>query len=495
MSCATIQPLSGGDEDEQAPIVVNTSTDSAAINVTATIFHFDFNEYIQQKRAVDKLIISPNQSKPPTITIKKKRLTIELNDKLTPNTTYTFLFNGAITDINENNPLINYNFIFSTGNYIDSATYNGVAINYLTKDPCVGCNVHLYNSFCDTTVLKTKPSYITRTDKTGTFAFNNLPNRLFTALTLKDDNNNLFFENNELISLPLLRYTDSTNQDSMYVFINENTDRYKLDYIKQKIPGVYQFTSNKALLTDTILLFFNSQQINYKLSPTKDTITAIYAQTKDTLSITITLDLDTFNFTHIQPYDDHKYTLKPSLTASYNKLTLKSKTPIITIDTSKITLLINSKRTPITLSQLDTFAFFINPDKLYTNAKLLLKSGAIIDIYKNTNKPDTLIYQLLDSDLTHLYLKVNANSGVYYILHILNGPKIINTLQFIGSKNLTFNNLQPGIYKAVIYTDSNKNGVWDTGNIFTLKHPETITLTREFELRQNWDKELIINIK
>ena len=126
---------------------------------------------------------------------------------------------------------------------------------------------------------------------------------------------------------------------------------------------------------------------------------------------------------------------------------------------------------------------------------MLLKSGAIIDIYKNTNKPDTLIYQLLDSDLTHLYLKVNANSGVYYILHILNGPKIINTLQFIGSKNLTFNNLQPGIYKAVIYTDSNKNGVWDTGNIFTLKHPETITLTREFELRQNWDKELIINIK
>ena len=64
-SCASIQPLSGGDKDELPPDVINTSIDSAATHVTTTIFYFDFNEYVQLKQVADKLLISPNQSKPP----------------------------------------------------------------------------------------------------------------------------------------------------------------------------------------------------------------------------------------------------------------------------------------------------------------------------------------------------------------------------------------------------------------------------------------------
>ena len=495
MGCASIQPLSGGDKDELPPKVVHTSIDSAAINVTASIFLFDFNEYIQQKQAVDKLLISPNQSKPPTITVKKKSLTIELNDDLIPNTTYTFQFNGAITDINENNPLTNYNFIFSTGNYIDSATYSGNVINYLTKDPCKACNVHLYDSFADTTVLRAKPAYLTRTDEAGRFTFNNLPNRLFTALALKDENKNLFFESNELISLPLPRHTDSTNQDSLYVFMNENTATYKLNHLKQTLPGVYQFTSNKPLTTDTVILSFNSQPISYRLSRTKDTVTAIYAQTKDTLPISIVVNSDTFNFKNIQLLSNYKYTLKPALTTSSNRLILKSKTPIVTIDTSRITLLVDSINTPITISLIDTFSFFINKAMTYTKAIVLLENGAITDIYKKTNNTDTLTHRFIESDPTNLNLTIHADSGVSCILHVLKGSKIIKYSQFIGSKKLTFHDLQQGDYKVIIYSDSNNNGIWDTGNIFTLKRPETITLTTTFELRQNWDKELTINIK
>ena len=91
LGCASIQPLSGGDKDKLPPKVIHTSIDSAAINVTTSIFLFEFNEYIQQKQAVDKLLISPYQSKPPTVTVKKKSLTIELNDDLITNTTYIWL--------------------------------------------------------------------------------------------------------------------------------------------------------------------------------------------------------------------------------------------------------------------------------------------------------------------------------------------------------------------------------------------------------------------
>lgn len=495
LGCASIQPLSGGDKDKLPPKVIHTSIDSAATNVTTSIFLFDFNEYIQQKQAVDKLLISPYQSKPPTVTVKKKSLTIELNDDLILNTTYTFQFNGAITDINENNPLTNYNFIFSTGDYIDSATYSGSVINYLTKEPCTACNVHLYDSFADTTVLRVKPAYLTRTDKAGKFKFNNLPNRPFTALALKDENKNLFFESNELISLPLLRHTDSTNKDSLYIFLNENVATYKLNHLKQTLPGVHTFTSNKPLTTDTVLLSFNSQTISYRLSRTKDTITAIYAQTKDTLPISIIVNSDTFNFKNIQLISNYKYNLTPALSTSNNRMVLTSITPIKTIDTSKITLLIDSINTPITISLIDTFSFFINKAMTYTKAIVLLENNAITDIYKKTNTTDTLIQRFIESNQTHLNLTINAKSGVSYILHILQGSKIIKYSQFIGSKKLSFSDLKQGDYKVIIYSDSNKNGIWDTGNIFTLKRPETITLTTTFELRQNWDKELTVNIK
>ena len=495
ISCASIQPLSGGDKDELPPNVVNTSTDSAALNVSTSLFHFDFNEYIQQKQAVDRLLISPNQNKPPTITVKKKRLTIKLNDDLIPNTTYTFQFNGAITDINENNPLTNYNFIFSTGSYIDSATYSGIVINYINKEPCIACNVHLYNSFADTTLLTVKPSYLTRTDKLGNFTFNNLQNTTFTAFAIKDDNKNLLYERDELVSLPLIIHPDSINQDSLSVFYNENTDRYKINHIKQSIPGIYTFTSNKPLIADTLITFFLSQPISYKLSSNKDTITVVYAQTIDTLPISIVINSDTFDFKHIQLLSNYKYTIKPSLSASTRGLLIRSKTAITVIDTSNIKLLLDSVNTPIKISIIDTFSFFINTTKPYNNAIVILKSNAITDIYKKTNNTDTLTHRFTYSDPTTLNLIINTDQEVSYILHILKSNNIVKESQFIGSKTLTFNDLPTGDYKVILYSDTNNNGIWDTGNIFTSKRPEAITITNAFELRENWDKELIINIK
>jgi hypothetical protein len=495
VSCASIQPLSGGDKDELPPDVINTSIDSAATHVTTTIFYFDFNEYVQLKQAADKLLISPNQSKPPTITVKKKRLSIELNDDLIPNTTYTFQFNGAITDINENNPLSDYNFIFSTGSYLDSAAYNGVVINYITKDPCIECNVHLYDNYTDTTLLKVKPSYLTRTDKTGAFSFHNLPNKLFTSLALSDDNNNLYFENNELISIPKKRHTDTTNNDSLYVFVNKNTDNFKLDFREQKTPGVYQFISNKPLITDTLLTLFNKQPVSFNLSYTKDTITIIYTQLLDTLPLSIIVASDTFNFKNILIPSKYKYTLKPTIQSSAKKLLVRTKTPILSLDTSKIKLLLDSINSPFTVSFIDTFSFYINTNTYYNNAIIHLKTGAITDIYKKSNTSDTLVCNYKNKDLTHLKLTINTTNNITYILHILNNTKIIKKTRFIGSKVLTFHKLQPSTYQVIIYSDSNNNGIWDTGNVFTLTPPESVTLTKEFELRQNWDKNLIINIK
>lgn len=495
IGCASIQPLTGGDKDEQPPRVLSTSIDSAAINVSSQIFEFTFDEYIQQKQATEKLLISPNQAKPPTISVKKKKLTIELNDELLSNTTYTFQFNGAVTDINEGNPLENYNYIFSTGDYIDSAMYRGKVIDYITKKPCEKCNVHLYKNYSDTTILKNRPAYLARTDKAGSFTFNNLPTSLFTAIAIQDNNKNFFFDKEESISLPILINTDSSRKDSLYIFPNENTESYKIKLLKTTVPGTYNFESNKPITTDSITLLYNGIETDYTLSTTKDTLTAIYAQTKDTLAISLILKRDTFQFKNILQLSELKYNINTQISGNATSITIRSKTPLLKFDTSGINLILDSIINPYTIDKLDTFSFRINPSKSFRTAQVQLATNSLVDIYNKTNKSDTLNYRYTKSDPTSLRLDIQGDSAISYIIHIKMGNNIIRKTLIIGSKKLTYNDLKPGNYKVVIYTDTNNNGVWDTGNVFELRRPETITVSKEFEVRQNWDKELIINIE
>lgn len=495
LGCASVQPLSGGSADETPPTVISTSIDSAAININSQTFEFNFDEYIQLKQASEKLLISPNQIKPPTITAKKKKLIIELNDDLIDSTTYTFQFNGAVADINEGNALTNYNFIFSTGTYIDSGSYSGTIIDYVTKEPCDGCNVYLYNEYTDTTLLKIKPEYLTRTNDKGKFQLNNLPNRTFSVISLKDKNNNIYFDKDEEVSLPVSIHIDSLDSDTIYIFPNENTDGYKIDKLKNQKPGTYQYISNRPLVNDSLALLFGNTPVPYDLSFTKDTITTYYAQGKDTLHTTLLYKKDTFQFTHIIQLNKLKYAVKPQVTGSKNSILLKFKTPIKSIDTGNITLITDSILSQYNYAQLDTFTIELIPSKLYKKATILLKANAITDIYNQNNKADTSTYTYIETDPTTLSLDVKGDTNTAYIIYVIQDKTTIDRKYVIGSKKLLYNNLQGGKYKITIYTDTNNNGVWDTGNLFKLTPPEKVTITREFELRPNWDKELIINIK
>ncbi len=494
IGCASIQPLSGGDKDTTAPVITSTSVDSAATNVTTAVFEFNFDEYIQQKQALENLLISPNQSVPPTITVKKRRLTIELNDSLIPNTTYTFQFNGAIADINEGNPVNNYNYIFSTGDYIDSAYYDGFVINYLDKTPCSECNVHLYKSYSDTTLLKHKPAYLARTNKSGRFIFNNLPSQRFYAIAIHDKNKNYFYDKEELISLPQIRHSDTTSIDTLSVFPNQNMDDYKVTLESTKVPGVYSFISNKAITTDTIKLLFNGKEIPFQLSFNKDSIKSIYRQNSDTLAIELHVGKDTFTYTSVLNLSKLKYNVKPSIKQHAGNIQIKSTTPITEIDTSKIFLQIDSVKSPIKIVRIDTFSLSINTAANYKTAQLILLQNSLTDLYNQTNKGDTLNTIKTTEDPTTLSLDIKGDSSSTYILIITTNKSEVVKTQFSGSKKLTYSDLRAGTYKATLYTDINNNGVWDTGNVFTGKVPEPITITEEFEIRENWDKELIINL-
>lgn len=494
IGCASVQQPTGGEKDETPPKVLTSSTDSAALNISTSTFSFTFDEYIQLKQAVEKLIISPTQSKPPTISAKKKKLTILLNDSLLKNTTYTFQFNGAVADINEGNPLDNYSFIFSSGNYIDSSSYRGSVINYTTKDTCVDCNIYLYKTYSDTTLINTKPAYLARTDNSGKFIFNNLPNQQFTAIALQDKNKNLFFNKDEMVSLPKTIHTDSNAVDTFYTFQNQNTDKHTYKFVKSAIPGTFMFYANRPFERDSTIILFEKDTIPFVLSFSKDTLITYYAQTVDTIHITLLHKSDTAKFQNTVNLDEQKYKLISKLHGNPTLLTVSFKIPIHSIDTSKVLLVLDSIPIPFQIKRTDTTNFSITLSKPYKQAEIILIPDAFTDFYGISTVTDTLRYNNREEEPTNLVLDLRGTPGEHYILYIKQGDKIIKQLYLTENKKLVFNDLKPNKYRVHVLTDSNKNGVWDTGNVFKLQAPEPVTVSEEIELRQNWDEELIINI-
>jgi len=71
---------------------------------------------------------------------------------------------------------LNYQYVFSTGNYIDTLTLKGVFKNAFTLKPEVGVLVMLYDLNDDSLPYKKTPFYISKTDALGKFNFSNLWN-------------------------------------------------------------------------------------------------------------------------------------------------------------------------------------------------------------------------------------------------------------------------------------------------------------------------------
>ena len=120
VGCARMGQPDGGWYDDDPPKVIGCTPNDQATNVNAKKITIFFNEYIKLTDATNKVIVSPAQMEVPDIKAAGKKIVVELQDSLMPNTTYTIDFSDAIEDNNEGNPMGHYTFSFSTGDEIDT---------------------------------------------------------------------------------------------------------------------------------------------------------------------------------------------------------------------------------------------------------------------------------------------------------------------------------------------------------------------------------------
>ena len=193
-ACANPVAPTGGPRDTDPPLIIRSEPENSSVNFDAAEIRISFDEFVQVRGLAQQFLSSPPFEKVPETRIRGKTLSIQLEEELRDNTTYTLFFGNTIADFNEGNAIPNYRFIFSTGPVLDSMELKGRVISAKTMAPEKEIFVMLYDDYRDSIPLLERPYYISRTNDKGDFTFTNLRNMPYKIFALRDVNANLIYD-------------------------------------------------------------------------------------------------------------------------------------------------------------------------------------------------------------------------------------------------------------------------------------------------------------
>lgn len=520
--CAQITPLTGGKKDTTPPKPVSYLPANASVNFNSKTIEIVFDEFISLKDITNQFIITPQTNQLPDIQANGKKLKVTFTEALTPNTTYKLFFGDAIIDLHESNILKNFEYVFSTGEKIDSATFKGQVIDAYSKKPVSSILVGLYNpNSKDSIIYKEKPLYITKTNSDGFFMFNYLPNASFKIIAVADKNNNLLYDGSE----EQLAFQDNQIQanDSNMCLLKLFKEKPVKNFIKKAVSFEYGQAGiiyNRPQ-DDITAVFNNKEQFEYKLSKLKDTVIIYYKYHFDTLPTNLKHQTGKIDTTFIKipskkVYDNqvNKGLIKYNIVS-----TLKQSMPFFETPTFYLNYPIDQSQ--ITKSKISLYEirdsvktkkdFKISQDKKEntsfqisavfepeTHYALVIDSAAISNETGRSN--DSLYYNFTTTakeDYAKLILKLLFPKKENYMVYILNeqeqivrDSKIEFSLTSSSEKKIEFEHLMPGNYFIKIVEDANKNNAFDTGEYFSHHQPESVFINETpIKLLAGWEVE------
>jgi hypothetical protein len=196
-SCARQAAPSGGKRDVTPPGIIKSVPAFGSLNFKGKKIVITFDEFIVLDKLNEKFMISPPIKRKPDIVIKGKSLNIEFLENLKDSTTYTLYFQDAIRDLNEGNAIPNYEFVFSTGNVLDSLSVTGNVYNSFDLEVPEKAIIMMHRHLADSAPIKMVPDYITLADINGGFRINNVRAGTFNLYSLEDKNNNKKYDIDE----------------------------------------------------------------------------------------------------------------------------------------------------------------------------------------------------------------------------------------------------------------------------------------------------------
>lgn len=452
--CANIVPPGGGSRDTLPPRLLSVAPRDSSLNFNSQRIVFQFSEYVELDNVIEKLIVSPTLKRTPTITAKLRTITMLVKDSLQPNTTYTFNFGDAVKDVNERNPIEDFQYVVSTGTYLDSLQISGKLVVAETGKVDSNVAVMLYSNLEDSAVSKEKPLYLAKTKGDGTYRFKNLKPGTYRLFALKEEDRDFQYTQ----PAELIAFSDSV------IHLEENI--------------VHE---NLALFKPIDTVRFEEEEEPEQPAPAAPAKNA----KKPRLQVTAGLN-------------GGQQDLGDSLALSFNF-------PIKTMDSAQIMLLEDTLRTPVpfTLHTADTTAknfklvYNWKPGKPY---ELILPQGFATDTAGlQTTKTDTISFaakglddygtvkiQLTISDSASLILP--QDTGYQFVVQLISG-KDIKYSGVIRNNRWEKGLIQPGDYEIRVLVDENRNGIWDTGVYYGTpkKQPERVFSYKEsINIKKNW---------
>lgn len=525
--CAQVGQLTGGARDTVPPKILEAIPANQSVNFNSSVVILRFDEFVQLSDLTNQLIVSPKLATTPEIEAdgKKIKITVKKEDLL-PNTTYRFYFGQSIVDMHEGNPIQNFEYIFSTGQYIDSLKITGKVLEAFNNKASGNILVALYNNKETTDslpYLKT-PEYLSRTNDNGNFAFNNLPYASFKAYAFTDKNKNYLYDG-ETEKIAFIDSTLNLKSDSTLYFRLFNEEPAKVFVKKTLSPyfGLVHVILSKKTVSAVHPLAPNNLSDIYETNANmlKDTISIYYRNTRDTLGLIIDNQLQKKNDTLIIPLPKKAVNKKKfkntSLNLNGNVLSFNSKVKINFfnwMDTSRTDLskieLTNQKdssRTsmPVSGRWLNATVFELNNFfKEGSDYTLRIDTNAFFDITSVPN--DSLHFSFKTqskTDFGKLTLKLLLSKKQNYIIQLINDKEEVIKEQFaslsLSSSNsviIDMTDIAPGTYLAKIIYDDNKNKKWDSGNLILKQQPERVIIhPKQMKILSDWEIEEEISIR
>ena len=517
ISCARQGSPTGGPKDETPPVFLKADPDTLATSVDVNLQEatINFDEYILLKEYSKNVVVSPSFQIPPIVTpqaLAKKYISIKFQEPLLPNTTYSFNFGDAIQDFNENNKLSNFQYVFSTGSFIDSLKVTGrVNSSYDFKLP-EKILVGLYkvdSTYKDSIILQKKPYYIARANDKGEYQLNYLASGKYKLIAFEDKVENVMYDygkerlafHNEPIEL------NSNQQINLNLFNQKPAYRKPEASFKQEGLIVFKTTGatddvtitpvGKEFKTAYIQKFPKQDSINFWFNPKVDTIVGKSA--KLNFKVQHKDQIDEISALYSKSNTERKLEFKAlndQKLAPNKPFKVQANAPIKSLDLSKIYVFKDTVSIPFKVS-IDTvnaqnlnFAFDKNLDEKF---EVNIYPNALTDVLGEKN--DTLAYPIkmgTRGDFGHLKLTLQNTPSKPFILQFLKTDKDFTVLEEIynpANKNyFEFNFIEPGEYLFRLLVDENENGKWDTGDYLSGKQPEPIYLYPEpIKIRAMWD--------
>ena len=369
----------------------------------------------------------------------------------------------------------------------------------------------LDSSYTDSAVYNRKPDYVTSSLDSSNYQFTNLRKGNYLLVALNDERSDYIF-NPKADKIGFLKDTITLPRDSI-IFD-------PISLFKEELP--YVFRRGKELRKGQLIFGYQGKPKNLKvetLSPVPDNFqTIIFPEKgKDTLNLWHSLiDKDSlvFKISNNTVYDTVTVKLRKKELDSLkvnditggvlnlkDTLFFTTNNPVVKIDTSRIVFKhTDSIGFPYKtfISKKESKIGFLFEKKQKKPYKVNLYPNALTDIFNTTNDTISSLFRTRGTeDYGEISITVQNSKNIPVIIQLTdNNDATIVQETSSKSKKISFDLLMPKKYKIRIIYDSNRNGIWDTGNYLDKRQPEHVEYFPEVqEVRANWLLPIVLNIK